>query len=63
MRLMLCQMSYGQVGSDNVIFPIPVLSGGTIDNQRNGLETQTKALMTYVIRPDTHFFWNPVTSL
>ena len=43
---MLCHMNYGQVGSDNVIFPIPVLSGGTIDNQRNGLETQAKALMT-----------------
>ena len=53
---MLCQMSYGQVGSDNVIFPIPVLSGGTIDSQRNGLETQAKALMTSVIRPDTLYF-------
>ena len=50
MRLMLCQMSYGQVGSDNVIFPIPVLSGCTIDNQRNGLETPAKALMTSLIR-------------
>ena len=28
----------------------------TIDNQRNGLETQAKALMTSVIRPDTLYF-------
>ena len=27
-----------------------------IDNQRNGLETQAKALMTSVIRPDTLYF-------
>ena len=25
----------------------------TIDNQRNGLKTQAKALITFVIRPDT----------
>ena len=27
-----------------------------IDNQRNGLETQAKVLMTFVIRPDTLYF-------
>ena len=27
-----------------------------IDNQRNGLETQVKALTTSVIRPDTLYF-------
>ena len=27
-----------------------------IDNQRNGLEMQAKALMTSVIRPDTLYF-------
>ena len=28
----------------------------SVDNQRNGLETQAKALMTSVIRPDTLYF-------
>ena len=28
----------------------------TIDNQRNGLETQAKSLMRSVIRPDTLYF-------
>ena len=36
----------------------------TIDNQRNGLETQDKALMISVIRPTWYaLFWNPVGSL
>ena len=28
----------------------------SVDNQRNGVETQAKALMTSVIRPDTLYF-------
>ena len=34
-----------------------------IYNPWNGLETQAKALMTSVIRPDMLYFGNPVTSL
>ena len=32
---------------------------GIIDNQRNGLETQAKALMTSMIRPDIRFTLEP----
>ena len=35
---------------------IPLEFRQTIDNQRNGLETQAKALMASVIRPDTLYF-------
>ena len=38
---------------------IPLEFRQTIDNQKNGLETQAKALMASVIRPDTLYFnWN-----
>ena len=34
----------------------PLFLDGDKDNQRNGLETQAKSLMTSVIRPDTLYF-------
>ena len=47
---------YSHLASENLNESFP------IDNQRNGLETQAKALMTSEIRPDTHLLWKSVTS-